>query len=844
MFPCLVACFIAGLVVGSYVPYFPISVSGLLFLAAIGSVLLERTGKVACRSATAVLLSLLLGIAYWSWSVERTGHGTGIDDEGPAVQELTGRIIEPVQPAPDRFVLTVRSGEAESEGSAARLIRVTWRLPERALFQGDVIRFQAKLRAPNGSLNPGGFDYVAYLARQGVEAVTTVSGPDAVQLVESGGRDWRWMVWNQFDRWRGSIRLSAIQTIGQPALGIYLGVVLGDRGYLDPELRDAFMVTGTVHLLSISGSHLGLVAILAFVAARQSLLQLPARWLLRLSRTITPTRVAALLTVFPVVFYACLAGAELATVRSLLMVLVALLARWLGYEQRIFHALALAAGVILLHDPQAVYDISFQLSFLSVSAIAAWLELSRVEDAVSSVDRSVFRSTLKWTAAMVSMSWVITLVTLPLVAFYFNQVSWLGVITNLVAVPVMGFVLVPIGLFAAVWQLIHGGLALPLGNLIQRLIEVFIQGLDLVARVPKAEWHLASPSIPAMLLFYGTLILLWLGPSRHIFRWSAAACLGCCVLWWSWSPRLSIDGERFRVTFLDVAQGDSTVLELPDGQVVLIDGGTTYERFDMGRGVVGPFLWNRGINAVDYVIATHPQLDHVGGLAWLLNHFPVGNYWGIGIARDETFYHRLEKARLRRGLIEHVAHRGETIRFAPDCELTIENPPDSVSLSDGAVRNGKNGRDLNNRSIVARLTCGGHTILFPADVEQEALARMTIPSADPIEVLKVPHHGAASSFRADWITSMHPSHAVVSVGRHNPYGHPARSVLDSYESLGIPLWRTDRDGGIWITGSRRQSSLELHTTRSHRLQPTRRSSVWDSEKANWERLGRQWLQRL
>ena len=180
-------------------------------------------------------------------------------------------------------------------------------------------------------------------------------------------------MWNQFDRWRASIRRSALESLSQPALGLYLGVIIGERGYLESEVRDQFMVTGTVHLLSISGSHLGLVAMITFMAVRRGLLLLPAYWLLALSRWITPTRVAAVATVAPVTAYACLAGAEVATVRSLLMVLVALMAKWLGYERRMFHALSAAALIIVAHDPQAIYDISFQLSFLSVSAVAWWL---------------------------------------------------------------------------------------------------------------------------------------------------------------------------------------------------------------------------------------------------------------------------------------------------------------------------------------------------------------------------------------------------------------------------------------------------------------------------------------
>jgi len=237
-------------------------------------------------------------------------------------------------------------------------------------------------------------------------------------------------VWNEFDRWRDAIRLAALQSLSQPALGLFLGVVIGERGYLDPDVRDQFMITGTVHLLSISGSHLGLVAMLAFLTIKYVLKWLPSSWLLRLSRHITPTRLAALLTVAPATAYACLAGAEVATVRSLVMVMVALVAKWLGCEHRMLHALGAAALGIVVNDPQAIYDISFQLSFLSVCAVAWRLSQAASIDDEEPMPPIWFSRGRQWVVEALAMSAIVTMMTVPLVAFYFNQVSWLGLVTT------------------------------------------------------------------------------------------------------------------------------------------------------------------------------------------------------------------------------------------------------------------------------------------------------------------------------------------------------------------------------------------------------------------------------
>ncbi len=191
---------------------------------------------------------------------------------------------------------------------------------------------------------------------------------------------------------------------------------------------------------------------------------------------------------------------------------------------------------------------------------------------------------------------------------------------------------------------------------------------------PAAEWHGASPSLPALVLFYGCLAALPIWSDRRERPVDGRNGLLMLLVWWMWSPRLMLDGDRFRITFLDVSQGDSAVLELPGGEVVLIDGGASYERFDMGRSVVAPYLWNRGIRTIDYVIATHPQLDHVGGLTYVLRHFTVRHVWGTGDTRQEVFYQRLSEALAEQGLTEHAVRDKQDTVMLGDCLLKVLNP--------------------------------------------------------------------------------------------------------------------------------------------------------------------------
>ncbi len=843
MLPSLTSAFLVGLCVGSYIPFFPVALFGILLGLALVLTLLERTTRLDSRYGVILYASLLSGVVYWTLATPPPSlHLPQPSPRDVTPTDVAGRITAPVQHAPGRQTVLIEIERVRPDAGGTRdldRVRLVWREPGATLLEGDRIQLRAKLHPPDGSLNPGGFDYAGYLERQGIDAVATVSGQDAVRVIESGEMSWRWAGWNDIDRWRATIREAAIRTLGQPALGMFLGIVIGERGYLQQDLQEWFMATGTIHLLSISGSHLGLVALIGFWLIKRVVLWLPTSILLTVSRTLTPSRIAILFTWPMVMLYALLAGAELATIRSLIMITLAFAALWLGYERHLHHALALAALIIVLHDPRAIFDISFQLSFLSVLVIVqslAWMQAWEGDKAQNGRDIPKIIGTFSRDALL--MSGAVTVATLPVVALYFNQIPWMGAVTNLVAIPLTGILLVPLGLLSAVWTVLAGTDRLFMGSLEEPLLRWFIQGLHWCAGLPHSEWHVAAPTLPSLALFYIGLGMVSVQAVPRRLRMCGAMAVLLLVCWWAWSPRAGIDGDRWRVTFLDVGQGDSAVVELPDGQTVLIDGGARYERFDMGRGVVAPFLWNRGIRRLDHVIGTHQQLDHVGGLIWVLRHIDVRHYWGTGVEREEQFAVDLRAALRDAHIQERMAVQGQDVLSSGPCRLTILNPISSPEAR--PVSHSHGGSSLNNQSIVSRLQCGAHSILFAADVEAEGLRRLTGDGRQPATVLKVPHHGARSSLDPAWIKDIHPQYAVISVGRANSYGHPVQAVLDVYAEEQVAVSRTDRDGAIWVTGRLSTSDITLTRMRDRMLQPIDlRAGVWRGEEENWHRL---WLQ--
>lgn len=838
---------LAGVVLGSYLVYFPLSIGVCLVLAAVGLTVGERRGWLTAGEGIALYGALLGGVLLWVVSVgDGPAFPAGAFEEQEAIAVL-GKVVEPPKYAPNRAVLVLdvsQLGEGPSGRVLGGRLRVTWRDPDRTFLPGDEVAFTARLHPPSGTRNPGGFDYGAYLRHQGIAAVASVSGPGRIVLVSAPAAPSRWTPWRVIERWRDRIRRAALATLADPARGIFLGIIIGEQGYLDEEVRDAFMATGTVHILSISGSHLGLVALLSFLFVKGACRILPAAWLLALSRFVTPTRLAAGVTLVLVTFYTLLAGAEVATVRSLVMIVIVMLAVWLGRGHDLLRAVACAALLLVVENPRAVYDISFQLSFTAVAAIALVIGVRahHADEGLPPRHEAVRERIGRWLWDYFLLTGGVTLATLPLVAYHFQQIAWLGLFVNAAVVPLAGAVLVPVGLGSAVWLLITGQEVLPAAGFNQALADFMSAIVAFCARLPGAEWHVASPPVPAMGLFYALLALAMRSAGEDVSPWLRRGSLAGALLlmaWWAWSPRVPPGSDAVRVTFLDVGQGDASVIELPDGRTVLVDGGARYDALDMGRAVVGPYLWERGITRLDHVIATHPQLDHIGGLAWVLRSFEIGRYWSNGVFREEPFYRRVHDALRARGLTEDRAEEGRAIIETGPCRLEALNPPHVGERTPGGeAGTAMGGSALNNLSVVTKLTCGPHVFLFTADAEVASLARLYHRGLlARVTILKVPHHGAASSLYGPWINTMGSATAVVSVGRHNAYGHPAPDVVEAYRAAGIHLLRTDRDGAVWITARLSRPDVRIETAQDAALKTVPfTSKIGIEEWNNWNRL--------
>lgn len=493
---------------------------------------------------------------------------------------LEGRVAtEPSRAADGRTHLVLDVARVDGEPRSGR-VRLTVYGPPPALAAGQPLALEARLHRASGFRNPGGFDWAARLAREGIHVVASASA-DRLRPLAAPAPWWP-------ARARRAVVDAMARALPPASAALLAGLVLGERGDLPRDLHEAFRRAGVYHVLAVSGFNVGLVAGAVFAAAR----------LARAGR-----RTAAALAMAAVLGFALIVGPDPSVLRAAVMAVLVLAALLLGRRAYVGNSLAAAALGILAVRPGDLLDPGFQLSFAATTALV-----------VVPLPRGVLAGALAASAAAQAA-------VLPITLVHFNQLSTVGVLANLAVVPLAAAATI-LGLGAAGLATASEVAGTALFDAAWPVLLALRGAVALAAAAPGAVLHLPAPGAAAVAAYAGAvgLGLVWLRlraerplAARRAGR-AALAVLAVALALGAWPLVRPADG-RLRVTVLDVGQGDAIVIEAPDGRTVLIDAGPGGPfRLDVGERVVAPFLWNRGILALAGALVTHEDADHAGGM--------------------------------------------------------------------------------------------------------------------------------------------------------------------------------------------------------------------------------------
>jgi competence protein ComEC len=849
-----------------------------LWLAVTVCLLRKRGGWIV----TALLLILSFACGGALWAINEAGVGEDrvrrlfergdLTIEEPV--EIWGTLNDAPELAPDRIYLSVAVDKVATlrrEREASGVVQIVAPLKDDqsrddydqlSLDYGSRVRFLGNLSDQLGYRNPGAPDFDEMLEHRGFDATGVVKSP---LLIENLGQGSLSAILYPLYRTRARAISITLRSFTQPASGILVAALFGNRHFLSRDAAETFRAGGTFHLLVISGSHVAMIALVALWLAKK----------LGGLRVIQYSLVMTLMWA-----YALMVGAQPSITRAVVTINVALVGRLIFRSSIGANTLAASAIVLLAWRPRDIFNPAFQLSFLTslmlvclaaplysrLKKIGDWrpsrstpypprvprpvkslaealfwndrefredvkrspiryrLEKSRV---AAALNRSRLQVVAAWIVTPLATTIAVQMGLLPLMIHYFHRFSIVSPAANVIE----AFLVFLLMIAGAAHLLIHsiiGAWALKLAPVVN-----VIGWLTVEAGKPLIEWRKASFRAPdfgghwelIFAAYFGAVLILIIAVNEwNPFRKgdsgvdarrktigraaTAASTLAIIALGWLLVihpfPH-EYERGRLSVTFLDVGQGDSMLISFPRGSLMLLDsgGGIGFElrnddeengdvfvedRTGVGEAAVAPYLWRRGIKRLDWIAASHGDADHVEGFGEIARAFEIGAALKGVSKRGHQSQGLFERAAIAANAPMRSLKRGAALDVDGARVEVISPFADQPPMKD------------NNESLVLRITFGARSFLLTGDIEKEAEALLVESQSDlRADVLKVAHHGSKTSSTIAFLDIVKPQHAVISVARLSPFGHPHAEALARLQTTNARVWRTSECGAITIS---------------------------------------------
>ena len=639
---------------------------------------------------------------------------------------------------------------------------------------GDEIEIIGELKKPNGARNYKGIDYKQYLKSKKIYA--TVSSEN-YKIISKNKID---IISKVINSVQNNMKSNINKILNEEEAALCIGILVGDREAISEQTEDNFKKSNLTHMLAVSGSHITyIINALAMLLGK------------------TSKRTSKIFTIIILIFFMALTGFTFSVIRACIMGILVLLASLMYRKPDTINNLGISSFIILLFNPYAISDAGFLLSYGGTIGIV--LLGDKIENAIykeENKNKNIINKIIKYIIISFSITLSANLIIIPIMAYNFSTVSFTFWISNILAAPIMeiatifGFIIYFISIFFI-------PLAKFLGIFLNLLLYLLLKIAEVSSLIPGSSIYIKTPYIIECIIYY-LFIVLWLKwdyiknaiKVKKILKVLVASSILLIIFS---SVLIYYYPKTLKIYFVDVGQGDCTLIKTPTNKHILTDGGgSEFGNFDVGESTLLPYLLDRRITTIDYMLISHFDSDHIDGLFAVMENLKIKNIIISKQGEKSDNFIRFQELVKNKKVNVLVVKKGDRIQIDKYSYFEILFPEKNL-IQDNV---------LNNNSIVANFCSMGFKLLFTGDIEEIAEKRLweLYRDTDKLKstILKVAHHGSKTSSTAKFLELVTPKIALIGVGEGNKFGHPNNGVLDRIRDYTNKIYRTDKNGEIEI----------------------------------------------
>ena len=659
------------------------------------------------------------------------------------------------------------------------------------LEYGDIITFNGIYNKPNGQRNYGGYDYSLYLKTQNIYG--TFDGSQIELKSKNKGS----FIGRGIISFKEYIKSILKANLDENEAELCIGLVIGDRINLAGDIQEDFKTSNLTHMLAVSGSHF--VYIILAVTY--------------INKFLKRKRLGQILMLIVIILFMNLTGNTGSVVRSGIMASLGIIASIIHRKSDIWNNMAIAMLIQIILNPYIIFDVGVQLSYGGVIGIVAFNKVvtNFIEKLSNKINNYIKES--------ISVTVSANIVIIPIMMYTFNTISLSFVISNLLAGAILGIIVLYAFALILLYMVLHNFIS-PLFIILNLMLKILIFIAHICSLIPFSKIYVVTPNLILIILFYLFLYLLvkkqdsnaiislfsvkkfsFIKPksdkinlNSEILSKKTIAFFTIAIIILNFIyPVLTSKRDNLEINFIDVGQGDSTLIRVSNKTILIDGGGSSYgETFDVGEQTLFPYLLDRGINTIDYVIVSHFDSDHCQGLNFIMENMKVKNAIISSLGQESNEYDIFLSLAKKQNTNLVYVKMGDIIKIG-DCTIKILFP-DNEPITDN---------EKNNNAIVFKFLWKNISILFTGDIEEKAENKILSLYSDNLgelksTILKVAHHGSKTSTTKAFLEAVKPQIALIGVGEDNNFGHPNSGVIERLESIGCEIYRTDKYGEISI----------------------------------------------